>query len=135
MRILSDDEIQKIFDEVDYKKSLRGRLSKLCSDFVKSLNPKYVKEQRTKRHEEREQYKAEIKAQYGMSDTEIEKAFKQVEYYNSRRYKISEKLHIFGQRIKLHNVKKQPERLTDADIQTLLDAISNKEDTDTSREI
>ena len=57
---------------MDYQKTWRGKLSKLRKDFVQSLNPKYIKEQRAKRRAEREQYKAEIKERHGLNDVEVE---------------------------------------------------------------
>ena len=114
---------------MDYQKTWRGKLSKLRHDFVQSLNPKYVKEQRAKRRAEREQYKTEIKEAYGMSDAEVEETLKLSDYLNSWRGRLDEKLWNFGQEIKMRYFPKKPqEPLTNDEIEALLAGLNGKKD-------
>ena len=128
MERLSNEEIQKLLAEYDYRKSLRGRLKKLSQDFVNSLNPKYLKAQRAKDRFFREHFKAEIKEQYGMSEAEAEAAFKEVEYMDSWRGRLGTKLANLGQTMKSRfSAKTEIRDLTDAEIEELLKAKSKTE--------
>lgn len=119
---LTDDEIQKMFQEHDDQKTLRGKLTKLRKNFVQSLNPKYIKEQRAKRRAEDEQYKAELKAHYGLSDAEVRKSLREFNYQNSCLGRAVDKLSNFGQEIKFRYFppKSSTNRLTNAEIEALL---------------
>lgn len=111
-----------MFQEHDDQKTWRGKLTKLRKNFVQSLNPKYVKEQRAKRREDREQCTAELKAHYGWSDAEARKVVKQFEFQNSWWGNAVNKLSNFGQEIKMRYFppKSSTKCLTNAEIEAML---------------
>ena len=119
---LTDDEIQKMLNEFDDQKTWRGKLTKLSKNFAQSLNPKYIKEQRAKRREDYERYKAELKAHYGLSDAEARKTLREFNYLNSWRGKVVNKLCDMGQEIKMRYFPQRPQSqsLTNAEIKAML---------------